>query len=169
MFLILDNLHRLTRIRNIMGKNIGNMTPGTEAMLLRLGEGLRARRKSHGLSAVNTCKAAGISRVTLNRVEKGESSVTAGAYFAVAKALGEEISLAKQRDDSGVLQDIRLREYPGFKQIAWHLSDDALLAPEEVWNLLSRNQRFLDWAVLSPKELQHLAAIKTKFSGTDRV
>jgi transcriptional regulator with XRE-family HTH domain len=152
-----------------MGNNIGDITPGTEAMLHRLGEKLRVRRMSQGFSAVNTSKAAGISRVTLNRVEKGESSVTAGAYFAVAKALGEEITLAEHRKDFETLQEIRLRDYPGFKQIAWHLSDDSTLSPDDVWNLFGRNLRFLDWNALSGEELHYLAVLKTNLEGLDRV
>ena len=49
------------------------------ARLLALGEQLRAQRKRLGVSATTAAEAAGMSRVTLHRIERGEPSVTMGA------------------------------------------------------------------------------------------
>jgi hypothetical protein len=70
--------------------------------LRQLGQEIRERRKQLKLSAVATSEAAFISRMTLNRIEKGEPSVTLGApprrcmesnsVFAV-KLTGEAVSI----------------------------------------------------------------------------
>ena len=65
--------------------------PPTEisaAQLQAHGAAIRARRKALGVSATAAAEAAGISRVTLHRIEKGEPSVTAGAWSNVIVALG---------------------------------------------------------------------------------
>ena len=49
--------------------------------LAALGERIRARRKALQVSAVDAAEAAGMSRVTLQRIERGEPSVTMGAYI----------------------------------------------------------------------------------------
>jgi transcriptional regulator with XRE-family HTH domain len=61
--------------------------------LARLGERLRRHRKQQGVSAVAAAEAAGMSRVTLHRIERGEPSVTIGAWLAVAQALGLRLDL----------------------------------------------------------------------------
>jgi transcriptional regulator with XRE-family HTH domain len=62
---------------------------GPAAKLLKaLGEQVRAHRKALGVSATVTAEAAGLSRVTLHRIEKGEPAVTMGAYLNAMSALG---------------------------------------------------------------------------------
>ena len=56
--------------------------------LTALGQQIRSQRKALHISATATAEAAGMSRVTLHRIEKGESSVTIGAYFNAMAALG---------------------------------------------------------------------------------
>jgi len=46
--------------------------------LIEIGRRIRTERKSLGISAIATSEAAGISRVTLHRIEKGVPSVTIG-------------------------------------------------------------------------------------------
>ena len=58
------------------------------AQLQALGEQIRAQRKALRLSATVTAEAAGLSRVTLHRIEKGEPSVTMGAWCNAMAALG---------------------------------------------------------------------------------
>ena len=48
--------------------------------LIALGKRIRAHRKARRISATTAAEAAGMSRVTLHRIEKGEPSVTMGAY-----------------------------------------------------------------------------------------
>jgi len=61
--------------------------------LVRLGEQLRLHRKQQGFSAIATAEVAGMSRVTLHRIERGEPSVTVGAWIAAAEALGLRLDL----------------------------------------------------------------------------
>ena len=63
-------------------------SPEQQADLERLSGRLRARRKALGVTAVACAEAAGVSRVTLHRIEAGSPSVTIGAYINVAAALG---------------------------------------------------------------------------------
>ena len=58
------------------------------AQLQALGAQIRAQRKALRLSATVTAEAAGLSRVTLHRIEKGEPSVTMGAWCNTMAALG---------------------------------------------------------------------------------
>ena len=48
------------------------------ARLASLGQRIRARRKQHKVTATTAAEAAGMSRVTLHRIERGEPSVTMG-------------------------------------------------------------------------------------------
>lgn len=56
--------------------------------LAALGARIRARRKSLRVSATALAEAAGMSRVTVHRIEQGEPSVTIGACLNVLAALG---------------------------------------------------------------------------------
>lgn len=49
--------------------------------LALLGEKIRAQRKALKVNATATAQAAGMSRVTLHRIERGEPSVTMGGYL----------------------------------------------------------------------------------------
>jgi transcriptional regulator with XRE-family HTH domain len=55
--------------------------------LKEIGERIRHHRRQLGLTATATAAAAGISRVTLHRIEKGTASVTLGALMNVLDAL----------------------------------------------------------------------------------
>jgi transcriptional regulator with XRE-family HTH domain len=56
--------------------------------LAALGTRIRARRKALKVSATALAEAAGMSRVSVHRIEQGEPSVTMGAYLNVLAALG---------------------------------------------------------------------------------
>ena len=56
------------------------------AQLQALGEQIRGQRTALRLSATVTAEAAGVSRVTLHRIEKGEPSVALGAWGSVMAA-----------------------------------------------------------------------------------
>ena len=56
--------------------------------LLELGKTLQMRRKALGVRSQVAADCACISRVTLHRIEKGEPSVSIGAYLQVCKVLG---------------------------------------------------------------------------------
>jgi transcriptional regulator with XRE-family HTH domain len=128
-----------------------------------LGAQLRAQRKALCISAVATAGAAGLSRVTLHRIERGESSVTIGAYFNVAAALGISISLTSPLAaqaasapsaalQSELPQNIRLADYPQLQSLAWQLPGTQLLTQQEALGLYERNWRHVDTAQMGAQE-----------------
>ena len=100
--------------------------------LAALGERIRAQRKALKVSAVDAAEAAGMSRVTLHRVEAGEPSVAMAAYIGAATAVGLELELVdprersagkpgKGRGDRPFPSRIRLADYPQLQRLAWQL------------------------------------------------
>src|ERR1700740_1760846 len=57
-------------------------------LLIQLGERLRRARHTQGLTTIALAERAGISRMTLNAVERGEPAPTMGTYLRVMSALG---------------------------------------------------------------------------------
>lgn len=79
--------------------------------LSQMGENIKLARKRRKLTAIQVAERAGISRSTLNLIEKGESSVAMGAYFNVLRVLGLQDDLFKLAADDEFgrkLQDIEL-------------------------------------------------------------
>ena len=70
--------------------------PAVEAMAMRgrhtLGQRIRRLRNAAGLSQDALARAAGIGRVTLVRLEKGEQTPRYKTLGAIAKALGADVS-----------------------------------------------------------------------------
>jgi transcriptional regulator with XRE-family HTH domain len=62
--------------------------------LVALGALLKTQRKALKVSAVAAAESAGMSRITLHRIERGLPSVTVGAVQALAQALGCSLQLA---------------------------------------------------------------------------
>ncbi len=141
------------------------------AALTALAARLRAERLELGVSMTSAAEAAGISRVTLHRIEHGEPSVTMGAYLSVASALGLELRAAEAQvrpaaqpelDTSTAATDnesIDIRAYPQLRQLAWHLSDSVSLTPREALSLYERNWRHVEMTAMEPREralVEHL-------------
>ena len=143
--------------------------------LAALGERLRARRKALKVSAVDAAEAAGMSRVTLARIERGEPSVTMGAYIGAATAVGLELELVdpreRQRGAGGARGKppfparIRLADYPQLKKLAWQLHGVATLTPEDALGLYERNWRHVDTAALNPDERTLVNALAQHLRG----
>ncbi len=64
----------------------------TETLLQRLGKSLREARKRRGLTQAQVAALAGMPRLKVIQVERGEASVSIGAYAAAAAALGLEFT-----------------------------------------------------------------------------
>jgi transcriptional regulator with XRE-family HTH domain len=129
--------------------------PADRDRLVQLGQQLRLARKKQGVSAVAAAEAAGISRITLHRIERGEPGVAMGTWMAVAGALG----LAMELRDVNVAPDmhplperIRLDAYPQLRQLAWQLGSVETLTPKEALDLYERNWRHVDTASLAEEE-----------------
>lgn len=125
------------------------------SVLQALGERIRSHRKHLRVSAMATAEAAGLSRVTLHRIEKGEATVSMGAYLAVLDALGLQFAVTdpQARAAAPALPErIRLDAYPQLQRLAWQTSAATELAPAEALNLYERNWRHIDSAALTPPE-----------------
>ena len=143
--------------------------------LQALGEQIRARRKALKVSATVAAEAAGMSRVTLHRIEKGEPSVAMGAWANAMAALGMALQ-ARATDEApatdrsaGATVDltnwipvrIRLANYPQLKALAWQVHGTNALSPTEALGIYERNARHLDAAAMQPEEQALWQALRT--------
>ncbi|HJW10288.1 MAG TPA: helix-turn-helix domain-containing protein [Albitalea sp.] len=152
-----------------MPANSPALTPLAADALTRIGESIRHRRKELRISAVTAAEAAGISRVTLHRVEKGEPSVTIGAYMKVLIALGLEATV-RPLDASApelvhgrtgwIPARVRMTDYPKLKELAWQVHGTEELTPREALAIYERNWRHLDPATLSENERDLVDALR---------
>jgi transcriptional regulator with XRE-family HTH domain len=143
--------------------------------LIALGQQIRAHRKALRISATTAAEAAGMSRVTLHRIEKGEPSVTMGAYVNAMVALGlnfglvttaEPIESHPAADRKGwIPARISLIDYPQLKQLAWQVQGTDTLSPKEAWDIYERNWRHLDEQALTEGEQQLIDALHLAFGG----
>ena len=141
--------------------------------LAALGQQIRAHRKVLRISAIAAAEAAGLSRVTLHRIENGEPSVTMGAYLNATVALGLDFGIIKPavtvtedfvaETESGRPARIRLADYPQLKQLAWQVQGTDALTPTEALNIYERNWRHVDVNALEARERQLLEALRLAF------
>lgn len=165
VFLIVDKMSFMNKMRNIMPAHSPAVATTAVDSLVRLGQQIRARRKSLRVNATATAEAAGMSRVTLHRIEHGEPSVTMGAYVNAMAALGLEFGiLSPSTPAADTTEDIRegwiparirLADYPQLKQLAWQVHGTDTLTPVEALGIYERNSRHLDLQTLELRE-QHL-------------
>ncbi|WP_336794157.1 helix-turn-helix domain-containing protein [Gordonia malaquae] len=128
--------------------------------LRAVGAAIRARRKVLGLAAAITAESAGMSRVTLSRIESGKPSVTIGAYAAAADALGLQVSLAEAvpAADSDELRTastegrVRVDRFLQLRALAWQLRGDTELTMTEALALYERSWRHVDVEAMSAEE-----------------
>lgn len=154
-----------------------NIARITAEQLTALGLQIRAHRKALRISATTAAEAAGMSRVTLHRIEKGEPAVTMGAYVNAMAALGlnfglivpaEPIESPQTVDRAGwIPARIRLEEYPQLRQLAWQVHGGETLSPTEAWDIYERNWRHMDEQALTGLERQLIDALRLAFGGGD--
>ena len=146
-------------------------THAVAGKLHALGLQIRARRKALRVNATTAAQAAGISRVTLHRIERGEPSVTMGAYLNAMDALGLEFDLhaparaaaaEPQADNIGgrIPARIRLADYPQLERIAWHVHGISELTPAEALGIYERHWRHLDLRAMEPGERHLVDALR---------
>jgi transcriptional regulator with XRE-family HTH domain len=98
-------------ISDIMARTSPVVFPAGRKQFTVFGERLRLARRRRRLSTVLMAERAGISRDTLNRVEKGDPAVSLGTYLRVMRVLGLDADLdLLARDDvlGRKLQDLAL-------------------------------------------------------------
>ena len=136
--------------------------------LARLGERLRAARKRQRVTTVAAAQAAGISRVTLHRIERGEPTVAIGAWMAAASALGLAFDLVDANAanrTSKLPTQIRLRDYPQLKKLAWQLHGVREISPRQALELYERNWRHVDRSALSEDEAALIELLSREIGG----
>lgn len=144
----------------------------TSAKLRRLGEQITNRRKALGINATVAAEAAGLSRVTLHRIEKGEPSVTMGAWSNTIAALGMQLNL--QATETATNQPpaappgwwpvrIALADYPQLKALAWQVHGTDHLTPVEAFDIYERNARHLDLPTMQEQEQALWQALQEAF------
>ena len=98
-------------IFSIMGRTTITPLPSLQRRLTAVGENLRLARLRRKLSAAQVAERAGITRPTLRAIERGEPSVSFGAYASVLFSLGlagDLESLASDDELGRKLQDAEL-------------------------------------------------------------
>ena len=151
--------------------------------LATLGSRIRARRKELGVSATAAAEAAGISRVTLHRVEHGEPSVTMGAYVGVLSAIGLDLHHVTEptpqtsaqesiRDntaptalDARAKPMVRLTEFPQLRAVAWHLPDSAEITEQDALTLYESNWRYVDHTAMDGHESDFVKYLADTWGG----
>jgi transcriptional regulator with XRE-family HTH domain len=145
----------------------------TRNKLSLVGGQIRLHRKELKVSATATAEAAGLSRVTLHRIEKGEPSVSMAAYLSVIYALGLEFTIfpldeliPKEEDVSRkgwIPAQVLISDYPQLKQLAWQIHAATKLTPIEALSLYERNWRHIDLQNMDPLERDLVDALQTAF------
>lgn len=137
-----------------------------------LGKVLRDRRRALGVTAADAAAAAGVSRVTWYRLERGEPGVATGSLAAAAAALG--LTLRLGQGESGAEPDpqsipllIRPRDWPVLERLAWQLAPGTVLDPREAYGLYRRNWRHVEAGELGERERTLLAGLETLFGPVD--
>ncbi len=155
-----------------------DLTAQASEALSGIGTAVRRRRKDLGISAVAVAEAAGISRVTLHRIEKAEPAVTVGAYLRVMVALGLQVAVRPKEEEAAVRREasrrgwlpasVRIADYPWLKELAWQVHGPQELTPREALGIYERNWRHLDPEALSPHERDLVDALRLAL-GSDPV
>ena len=157
-----------------MKKNIEKISDDAVSQLAQIGQLIRQHRKSFKITANAAAETAGISRVTLHRIEKGEPTVSMGAYLNVISALDLNLHLSEEDDleyeangnDVGKLPvRITLSDYPQLKELAWHVQGVGELSLIEAHSIYERNKRFLDTENLSGSEQELIEQLGVAFEG----
>lgn len=147
----------------------------TKGVLAAIGRELRSRRLALGVSAVTTAEAAGMSRVTLHRIEAGSPAVTIGAYLNAAQALGLRLTLdeaqrprqpaRKATPVQTAPETVRVGDFPQLHAIAWQLRAETELTGVEALQLYERNWRHVDQAAMSDEERALVQQLADTHSG----
>ena len=157
-----------------MKKKIEKISDDAVSQLADIGQLIMQHRKSFKITANAAAETAGISRVTLHRIEKGESTVSMGAYLNVISALDLNLHLSAKTDKGNTANAgsvgklparLSLAEYPQLKELAWHVQGVDELSLVEAHSIYERNKRFLDTENLSDTEQALIELLGVAFEG----
>lgn len=136
--------------------------------LATLGARLRAERERQRVSAQAAAETAGISRITLHRIERGEPTVAMGGWAAAASAIGLQLDIVNPRalrPSTKLPAKVRLRDYPELEKLAWQLQGIEELSPAEALQLYERNWRHVDQRALADPERELIEALSRALGG----
>jgi transcriptional regulator with XRE-family HTH domain len=143
-----------------------------------LGREIRQRRKVLGVTVTAAAEAARMSRVTWHRIEKGEVSVTIGAWFNALAVLGLEFGIGDVSPSADAAREtvaegtvptrIRLRDHPQLRALAWQVRGTDSVTAREALDIYQRNQRHIDREALQPEERRLIDALAEVF-GEERL
>ncbi len=144
-----------------------SVSPAVALQLQALGQRIRLQRERQHVTATDTAEAAGLSRVTLHRIERGEPSVTIGAYLGALDAVGLRFDVQDPMapTDTAIPAVIKLSDYPALQQLAWQLPGVTELRPAQALELYERNWRHLDRERLTSAEYQLIRALVEELGG----
>jgi DNA-binding XRE family transcriptional regulator len=157
-----------------MKKKIEKISDDAVSQLADIGQLIMQHRKSFKITANAAAETAGISRVTLHRIEKGEPTVSMGAYLNVISALDLNLHLSAKTDigntaNAGSVGKLPVRlslsDYPQLKELAWHVQGVNELSLVEAHSIYERNKRFLDTENLSDSEQELIELLGVAFEG----
>lgn len=114
-----------------------------------------------------------MSRVTLHRIEKGEPSVTMGAWSNALASLGMQLQPQFQDHEATQTQPtersgwwpvrIALADYPQLKALAWQVHGSDHLTPVEAFDIYERNARHMDISSMGSQEQALWQALQQAF------
>lgn len=87
------------------------LLPKLQKIVEQLGENIKLARKRRKLTTIQVAERASIDRSTLYQIEKGNPSVSMGAYFNVLRVFGlheDFLKLAADDEFGRKLQDLEL-------------------------------------------------------------
>ena len=150
--------------------------PKQRKILRDIGQRLRNRRKRLAISATTAAEAAEMSRLTLARIERGEPSVTIGAYVSVIYALGLEVEVVDPKNRKRELGSsirklpptILPSDYPQLKRLGWQLESGEKISLKDAIDIYERNWRHIDVNAMDLKEREFLEALLATF-GRERL
>lgn len=123
-----------------------------------LAQVLRQRRKALGVTVQNAAAAAGMSRDTWYRMERGELTVTIAAWFNALAVVGLRFGVGLDRPETEAVPTdsiplaIALADYPQLGALAWQMGEKTVLTPREAFDVYERNERHLNVGALTPQE-----------------
>lgn len=146
-----------------------------EARVLGLGLQVRQRRKALGVSVITAAQAAGMSRDTWHRMEKGGVTVTIGAWFNALAVLGLEFGVGiagepppmRAADDIPVV--VRLADYPQLAALAWQVRGSTEISARAAFDIYERNERHIDQDKLTPEEAGLMDGLRRVFGDSGNV
>jgi transcriptional regulator with XRE-family HTH domain len=158
-------------LEKIMPAKAPRAISGVSEKAALIGQKIRTRRKELGVSAVSAAEAAEMSRITWHRIEKGELSVTLGAYLNALKVLDLEFrilhpsdSISNPETEETLPEEIEIAAFPQLRKLAWHIPEADRISPREAFDIYERHRRHLDPETLEPYELDLIAELRRVFS-----